>query len=487
MNLDDTLAALEALDQRKRFERWRYFRPIPKQEEFLAAGAQYPERMLMAGNGNGKTETAAYEISRHLTGVYPPWWKGYRFNGPVTVWVGSITGQQGREGAQTKLFGPPGSPEDQGSGFIPKEAIVRAYVSGRPANAIDTAVIKHSSGEHSRVTFKTYDQGRETWQGADINILWLDEEPPEEVLSEGLARLRGKGIFLMTFTPLKGRTAVVRRFKDAPHPLRHITYLRLGECSWMTEEAKARQVDQYPLHERAARINGEPMLGEGAVFTTPIEDLLEPSLSFTVIPDSWPRIWGLDFGIGHPFAAVLLAWDRDNDIVHLLREYRVKGAIPLQHAAVIKRMAANVPIAWPHDGTHREASSGEPLANEYRTLGLKMLDEHATFDGGGYSFETGILMLENRGTTGRLKVDQGMILWQQEYGSYHREKGLVVKVEDDLMSATRVGVMMLRRARCVPFGSHLVKPLRRRHRGDIDPWTGRPTGAPYGNSRNHHP
>jgi len=40
--------------------------------------------------------------------------------------------------------------------------------------------------------------------------------------------------------------------------------------------------------------------------------------------------------------------------------------------------------------------------------------------------------------------------WFEEFRLYHRKDGLIVKLRDDLMSATRIGVMMLRIARKPP-------------------------------------
>jgi hypothetical protein len=47
-------------------------------------------------------------------------------------------------------------------------------------------------------------------------------------------------------------------------------------------------------------------------------------------------------------------------------------------------------------------------------------------------------------TTGRFKVASHLKDWFEEYRNYHRKDGLIVKVRDDIMSATRVGFMMRR-------------------------------------------
>jgi hypothetical protein len=146
----------------------------------------------------------------------------------------------------------------------------------------------------------------------------------------------------------------------------------------------------------------------------------------------------------------------------------------------MKDIAANVPVAWPHDGNVADMK-GEPLAALYRKLGLNMLAEHATFAQGGYSTEAGITDLDIAMRSGRFKVNNQSQDWFQEFRAYHRksdpehpeQNGKIVKVNDDLMSATRVFWMARRHARVVPLGSKMRTPVRRRQAQDINPWTGR--------------
>ena len=46
--------------------------------------------------------------------------------------------------------------------------------------------------------------------------------------------------------------------------------------------------------------------------------------------------------------------------------------------------------------------------------------------------------------TGRFKVFKRLNDWWEEFRLYHRKDGKVVKEGDDLMSATRYAIMMLR-------------------------------------------
>jgi hypothetical protein len=118
-----------------------------------------------------------------------------------------------------------------------------------------------------------------------------------------------------------------------------------------------------------------------------------------------------------------------------------------------------------------------------------MFATHATFPTGGYATEAGIMEMQQRFTSGRLKVCSHLIDWWEEFVSYHRdETGNIVKVHDDLMSATRILVMMAKRF-CVggiPMGSlggqHWKDFARKNiqssdgvfmaHGVDIDPFTG---------------
>ena len=76
-----------------------------------------------------------------------------------------------------------------------------------------------------------------------------------------------------------------------------------------------------------------------------------------------------------------------------------------------------------------------------------MWHEHAQFEDGSVSVEAGLMMMLSMMQTGRLKVFKHLNDWWEEFRLYHRKDGKVVKVGDDLMSATRYGIMMLRYAR----------------------------------------
>jgi hypothetical protein len=186
------------------------------------------------------------------------------------------------------------------------------------------------------------------------------------------------------------------------------------------------------------------VLGSGRIFPVKEETIVIEHRNF---PNHWPRIIGCDFGWDHPFAAVELVWDRDTDTVYVSRCYRVREATPVSHAAAL-RPWGKIPVAWPRDGSRETLEgAGIALAKQYTAQGLDMLATHAQFEDKSISVEAGIADMLSRMETGRFKVFKHLTDWFDEFRLYHRKDGRVHKEGDDLMSATRYAVMMLRYAR----------------------------------------
>lgn len=187
---------------------------------FFEAGKTETERAIIAANRVGKSfGVGGYETTLHLTGDYPDWWPGRRFDGPISSWAAGDTSETTRDIVQKILTGVGGEREggELGTGLIPLKAFVgepsrRAGVAG----AFDTMAVRHKSGGISTLGFKSYDQGRAKFQGTSKHLVWLDEEPPIDVYTECLTRtLDCNGMVLATFTPLSGISEVVMKYM--PH------------------------------------------------------------------------------------------------------------------------------------------------------------------------------------------------------------------------------------------------------------------------------
>ncbi|MFP6758485.1 MAG: terminase family protein [Alphaproteobacteria bacterium] len=338
------------------------------------------------------------------------------------------------------------------TGSIPKDAIVDVKMSRGTANAVDTVTVKHVSGGISSLGFKSYERGREKWQGDTLDFVWLDEEPPGAIYSEALARITATaGMTYITATPLLGMTNVIQRFLEDESPDRADIRMEIDEAEHIAPEERQKIIDGYLPHERDARTKGIPIMGSGRVFPV-AEDAIE-------IGHHWGRIVGLDIGWDHPTAAVWLAHDRDTDIVHVYDAYVLREETPTIHAAAIKARGDWIPVAWPHDGLQHDKGSGDQISELYRKQGAKMLHEHAQFQGGGYGVEAGIFDMLDRMRSGRLKVARHLEPWWREFRGYHRKEGVIVKDRDDLMSATRYALMMLRFARSTAEDDISKRPI----------------------------
>lgn len=238
---------------------------------------------------------------------------------------------------------------------------------------------------------------------------------------------------------------------------RHVTRMTIHDALHYSEEKRAEIIASYPAHEREARAKGIPTLGSGRVFPVSEEAIKVPAFA---IPDHWAQIGGLDFGWDHPFAAVRLAHDRDADILYVVNSYGVREQTPVFHAAALKPWGDWLPWAWPHDGLQHDKGSGEALAHQYRDQGLNMLHERATFEDGGFGVEAGVAEMLDRMLTGRWKVFDHLEDWFSEFRMYHRKEGLIVKLMDDRLSASRYAMMMRRYADTPPSASAAVPVYR---------------------------
>lgn len=461
--LQEVQKYLELLERRRKYHKLEYYKPYEYQERFhFAEGKETPgvlalQRALIAANKIGKTYCAAMEVAMHLTGKYPESWKGHRFGGPVDWLCASNTNDTTRDIMQAELFGDPEIPASLGSGTIPIDCVGKRTNKPGVPNAFDTVLVRHVSGRWSKLQFKAYEQGFKKFMGRARDGIWLDEEPPQDIWSQMVRATFAKSstVIMLTFTPEEGMTSVVAQFYNNLVKGQALITATWDDAPHMTPEVRAEKLQTIPEHEREMRSRGTPLSGIGKVFTFNESDLIVEPMD---IPRHWPQIIGIDFGWNHPFAAARLAHDRDNDVVYLIGEYRETKVTPLIHAAAIKPWGAWIPVAWPHDGLNTEKSTGDELIEEYRKNGLNPLNIKATNppdysqgqkEGeGGNSPEAAILDMVSRMQRGGWKVFRNCTKWLEEYRMYHRDKNYkLVKLNDDLISASRYAHMMLRHAR----------------------------------------
>ena len=198
----------------------------PKHLEFFAAGAHYRERCFMAANRVGKTEGGGgYEIPCHLTSLYPHWWEGRVWDRPTMCWAAGKTNETTRDIIQRKLLGKivgagTSNKGVDGTGLILGDHLGRPTWKQNVADFVDTIPVWHAASQRwSTLGFKSYQQGRGSFEGTEQDVIWLDEECPADIYGECLIRTAGVvgvsgsgGVVILTYTPLDGLTEVTLSF-----------------------------------------------------------------------------------------------------------------------------------------------------------------------------------------------------------------------------------------------------------------------------------
>jgi phage terminase large subunit-like protein len=463
----DKEKVLELLQEKKRrleTRRIEQYDPYDYQTKFHTEGQGCPQRILMAANRVGKTYCGAAETAYHLTGNYPEWWQGRRFNKPIRAWAAGESNDTTRDIIQKELFGNPQDPTKKGTGSVPLDNIVETVRKPGVPNAFSSVLVKHKSGGNSQISFKAYEQGFEKFMGEAIDVVWLDEEPKHEIFSQCITRTADTdGIVYMTFTPERGMTSVVSAFMNDLKPGQSLITATWDDVDHLDEKTKEQLLAVYSPAERDMRSKGIPVFGSGLVFPVSEEDIVCEDFD---LPEHFPRLAAIDFGFDHPTAISWVAFDADDDIIYVYDEYRRSKETPLTHAAALNGRTPGIPVAFPHDGLQHDKGSGIQLAQQYRDLGVYMLPEHFTNPpaegklNGNNSIEAGISEMLQRFETGRLQIFESCTETMEEMRLYHRKNGKVVPIKDDLISAMRYAVLSVER-----FGEKLKNKTHYRKYG----------------------
>lgn len=430
----------------------------PKHKAFFDAGATYHERLFMAANRSGKSVSGALEAAYHLTGLYPDWWTGRRFDRPVNLWACGQTGQTTRDTVQKELLGPITA---VGTGMIPKDLILG--MSSRPGvpKGVDTARVRHVSGGTSVLGFKSFDQDIKAFMGTAMDVVWWDEECPADIYGEMSTRLMTtNGIIYGTFTPLHGLTPLIINFSKTADYLagarrllalasketkeeeeekqwdvqankknyRAVIQAGWDDAPWLTQESKERMYKTTLPHMIEARSKGVPSLGSGAVYPVPIEQIVVPPFK---IPDYYRRMYALDVG-WNKTAALLCAIDPDTDTIYITHEYYVGDVRPEIHGLSLKTWGDWIP------GVIDPASRGRSPTDGNKLMSIYKADIGLNIRAANNEVQTGLAWTYERLSLGKIKVFSTCINFFEEYMLYRRDMdGRIIKENDHLMDCMR--------------------------------------------------
>lgn len=416
----------------------------PQHLEFFKATKDYFAVMMIAANQVGKSTSAGYALACHLTGIYPEWWPGERYERPIKAWACGVDSKQMREVLQERLLGPVG---DFGTGLIRKDCI--NFETLKDAQKADTFVtlfhVKHSSGGWSQVEFKSYESGVRAFMGPTKDLIWLDEEPPMEIYEECKTRLITTGGKLMiTFTPLLGMTETIENFmgssdyitgpvrgKDGQPTDRYVVAATWDDVPHITPTAKKIQLDGMPEYLKDAKSKGIPALGSGAVYPVDIERVFVDPFR---IPRHWKKVFAMDFGWEDPTAILWGAVNPDDGVTYIYSEHYMSKQVAAVHAGAIKQRDKQaeyrIPGVCDPSGGGRNSGDGKLVRDTYTNeLDIKLVAANN-------SITPGISKVLSMLIEGRLKIFNTCVNTKGEMKKYRYEKGKL-KGQDHAMDALR--------------------------------------------------
>lgn len=423
--------ALIELIRRRREEPIRYFKPNPgAQVEFFKLCKEKREIAYFAGNKSGKTHCGAKFIAQAALGpAAARYGQEVIYDEPIDVWVGSVDYKIQRESAQREI-----------DFFIPKREVKKCWTL---QNGIYDRIELHNG---STIGFKTYEQGRKSWQGPKRHIVWFDEEPPEEIIKEGMARLIGRNAKLIfTMTPLLGQTIVFRKFVEENIAYRGYVYGSTYENRKHLTDEYLQTLEDMSEEDKAMRLQGQFLRLEGLVFK---EFHRRDNMIPHIEPEKGQYVFlaGWDFGADHPTAFVLMGIDLDENI-YIFREYKESNGIIEEHARAYKAGRAGLTVLRAY---------GDPSAKQWmkEMRSLRDKDLRVYITPGINDRPSGISLINSLFKQKKLFISEAcpQLIYELEHHRYKTKKegqkdGDVVKTGDDLVDAMRYPISSAVRAK----------------------------------------
>ena len=261
-------AILETEGQMRKYNRLAFYEPAGhKHRAFhdlkVKVGA------FFGGNRSGKTVATCVEDVFHMTGKYPDWWDGIRYECPIEMWAASDTNETTRDILQKQFLGEWGN---FGNGWIPRVDIVGEPKKKRGVQqGIEFVYVQHydqlgHKAGVSELQFKAYEQGREKFQGTSKHHIHLDEEPPQDIFDECYMRTVDSGGHIrLSMTPLKGETDLYITIYEAEEGslLYDSVTVSLLDNKYIPEKEKEILKQKYGGADYLSRIEGVAAIKEG--------------------------------------------------------------------------------------------------------------------------------------------------------------------------------------------------------------------------------
>jgi phage terminase large subunit-like protein len=345
------LTILAALDAKRRRERYVcYWQPQEQQKEHFPKFTKEKKIFgILGGNRSGKTEegafiTLAWALGKKFFEGEPAheWIKDLPIpDPPCNIWVVGLDYSLLKNVIfQEKLMTGRG----QHPPLLPRDPkLIRKIIEGEFQIYFENGSI---------ITGKSADAGREKFQGASIDLAWIDEECEADVFDEIYQRTADcAGKILLTLTPLVDIASGVRTpwvfdlYEEMKEGRKDIEFVKLSvlDNPYVPAEEKTKLVSKWGGHfEEHARLYGEFIQRSGLVYNlwSPALHVVDP----IKIPRDWRRIVSIDPAATGTTAAIWAAVEPGNNNLHLYREYYESNRIVSEHAKSILLLNGGEPI-----------------------------------------------------------------------------------------------------------------------------------------------
>lgn len=374
----DALAILHAIDRKRREEHYiRYFTPYPAQAKILSEFKNQKIFGILGGNRSGKTELGAFiALAWALGKEYFENEPAYEYikdlpipPGPKNIWIVGLDFATVRDIIWYEKF----KTGRNHPAFLPRDPAVV-----RKANDGDFQIFFENG---SIITCKSADSGREKFQGASVDLVWIDEEPEVEIFDECYQRtVDCAGKILLTLTPLTDISSGVRTpwvfdlYEDWKIGKKDVHFCQLSflDNPYVPQAEKELAKEKWAGHpEEGARLYGNFVQRSGLVY--PMWDAAKHIVRIPTVPRDWTRVVCIDPAPTGVTAAVWCAVDPEGNLL-FYKEYYERDRIVSDHAKSLKIVNSGDPVdIWlidPKGGSQRNAETHKNTAQLYREAGI---------------------------------------------------------------------------------------------------------------------
>lgn len=377
---EEQLAIIEALEDKRKKENYiKYWEAQPQQEDHFAQFSKETKIFgILGGNRSGKTEEGAFiALAWALGKKYFEGEPAYKYikdlpipEPPNNVWIvgldyGLLKNVIWNEKLRQGRSHPPLLPRDTDT--------VKRVVDGE-------FQVYFANG--SIITGKSADSGRDKFQGASIDLVWIDEECEADVFDECFQRTADcAGKLLLTLTPLVDVASGVKTpwvfnlYEDMQRGQKDIKFVKLNVLKnpYVPDEEKTRLLNKWQGNfEEAARLFGDFIQRSGLVY--PLWKRATHVIEPRVLPRQWRRMVSIDPAATGTTAAIWAAIEPGSNNLYLYKEYYQSNKIVSDHAKDILLVSGGDPIdVWlidPKWGTQRNNETHKTGQQLYRENGI---------------------------------------------------------------------------------------------------------------------